>query len=138
MNVKERIGSVGRACMSYAMEQPDKKLSKLSPKKRTALEAIVYSMDGIKSLTNEIKKSWFGWSYLTIRLIKDSEVDQLVLSGHYAAETYMMVHFANDFVNSLPESKKAMGKALFSKYLAINNKPLESNPIVKEFQAYVI
>ena len=139
MNLKERVGVIGRACVNYAIQQPDKKLSKLSPKKRTGLECMVYSIEKIKSLTMDIKKNWFGWCYYTVRMIKDSEVDQLVLSGHYAAETYIKLHWANEFVASFEDpQKKKMAQALTRTYRTINGQELETNPIVKEFQAYVI
>lgn len=136
----DRFNQLARACITYTMEQPDRvKLFKLSPKKRTALECGVYAIDKIKSLTPEIKKSWFGWIYYMCRLINDKEVDQLMLSSHYASETYMMKHFAKDFVSQFTDPKKIdMAKCLFKDYDSINGCELEDTAIVKEFNQYVI
>ncbi len=138
-SISARSQIILKPLVKYALDQPDKKLSKLSPKKKLALQCLIYSIDKIDSLPNDVKKSWFGWAYLTVRGISDSEVDELIMSGHFASETYMKVHFRNEFISSFEDPKKReMAKVLFKEYSEINFPTLEKSPTVKGFNDYVI
>jgi hypothetical protein len=100
-------------------------LDKLSEKKKTALDSIVYGLTQCE-LDEEFKQTFFNSAFMMLRMINDNEVDKLAQANYEASQAYMMMYFYND-IDDLDLSNKEAFKFLFREYKNDSGSDLPEN-----------
>ena len=100
----------------YALQE-SKDLRVLSPKKDTALACLLSGIERVETIPTWVKTSWFNWIFYAMRMISDKEVDALAESMALGLQEYNMAYFSQDFIESLPEEKRAAAEAIFAPHL---------------------
>jgi hypothetical protein len=100
-------------------------LDKLSEKKKTALDSIVYGLTQCQ-LDEEFKQTFFNSAFMMLRMINDNEVDKLAQANYEASQAYMMMYFYND-IDDLDLSNKEAFKFLFREYKNDSGSDLPEN-----------
>ena len=100
----------------YALKE-SKDLRVLSPKKDTALACLLSGIEAVQTIPTWVKTSWFNWIFYAMRMISDKEVDALAESMALGLQEYNMAYFSQDFIESLPEEKRAAAEAIFAPHL---------------------
>ena len=100
----------------YALQE-SKDLRVLSPKKDTALACLLSGIEAVETIPTWVKTSWFNWIFYAMRMISDKEVDALAESMALGLQEYNMAYFSQDFIESLPEEKRAAAEAIFAPHL---------------------
>ena len=100
----------------YALQE-SKDLRVLSPKKDTALACLLSGIERVETIPTWVKTSWFNWIFYAMRMISDKEVDALAESMALGLQEYNMAYFSQDFIESLPEEKRASAEAIFAPHL---------------------
>ena len=109
MNIKQKLKQIGEHTFQYAISG-NNDLTKLSPKKRTALNCVTFGINET-SMSDNLKQSFFNSAYYMMRMVSDSEVDQIILASGEGCEFYMMNHFYDDLpdkVNGRPNVMKVV------------------------------
>jgi len=100
----------------YALKE-SKDLRVLSPKKDTALACLLSGIERVETIPTWVKTSWFNWIFYAMRMISDKEVDALAESMAKGLEEYKIAYFSQEFIDSLPEKHKSVGRAMFGQHL---------------------
>ena len=100
-------------------------LDKLSEKKKTALDSIVYGLTQCE-LDEEFKQTFFNSAFMMLRMINDNEVDKLAQANYEASQAYMMMYFYND-IDDLDLNNKEAFKFLFREYKNDSGSDLPEN-----------
>jgi len=106
----------------------------LSSKKDTALGCLLAGIESVNTIPDYVKVSWFNWLFYAMRMISDKEVDALAESLSLGLEQYKMAYFSQDFIESLPSSKKDMAKALLYSHLNKLKGKTQISPSFKDWE----
>ena len=109
MDLKQKLKEIGSHTFQYAIGG-NNDLSKLSPKKRTALNCVTFGINDT-TMSDILKQSFFNSAYYMMRMVSDNEVDQIILASGEGCEFYMMNHFYDDLpetVNGKPNTMKVL------------------------------
>ena len=122
MKIKESVSLLNNLVRNkdlsknYAVDE-NKDLRRLSPKKDTALACLLSGIERVETIPEWVKTSWFNWIFYAMRMISDKEVDALAESMALGLQEYNMAYFSQDFIESLPEEKRAAAEAIFAPHL---------------------
>ena len=111
MDIIKKLKQAGKYTQVLAKNQD---LDKLSEKKKTALDSIVYGLTQCE-LDEEFKQTFFNSAFMMLRMINDNEVDKLAQANYEASQAYMMMYFYND-IDDLDLNNKEAFKFLFREY----------------------
>ena len=128
MDLKQKLKDIGNHTFQYAIGG-NNDLSKLSPKKRTALNCVTFGINETK-MSDNLKQSFFNSAYYMMRMISDKEVDNIILASGEGYYFYVMNHFYDDLPDKLHGKANPM-KVLMSKYKKVDDEAVLDN---KEFK----
>lgn len=74
-------------------ERPD--LSRLSDKKRVAMDCYVDAIESIDNLQWDIKRDWITWIFYTQKFLSDEQLDQFITALEIAVKDYDFIFFVN-------------------------------------------
>jgi hypothetical protein len=122
MDIIKKLKQAGKYTQVLAKNQD---LDKLSEKKKTALDSIVYGLTQCE-LDEEFKQTFFNSAFMMLRMINDNEVDKLAQANYEASQAYMMMYFYND-IDDLDLNNKEAFKFLFREYKNDSSSELPEN-----------
>ena len=122
MDIIKKLKQAGKYTQVLAKNQD---LDKLSEKKKTALDSIVYGLTQCE-LDEEFKQTFFNSAFMMLRMINDNEVDKLAQANYEASQAYMMMYFYND-IDDLDLNNKEAFKFLFREYKNDSGSDLPEN-----------
>ena len=128
MDLKQKLKDIGNHTFQYAIGG-NNDLSKLSPKKRTALNCVTFGINETK-MSDNLKQSFFNSAYYMMRMISDKEVDNIILASSEGYYFYVMNHFYDDLPDKVGSHKNPL-KILMQKYKKVDDEAVLDN---KEFK----
>ena len=113
MDIKQKLKAIGEHTFQYAISG-NNDLSKLSPKKKTALNCVTFGINET-TMSDNLKQSFFNSAYYMMRMISDKEVDDIILASGEGYYFYVMNHFYDDLPDKVNGKPNVM-KVLLEKY----------------------
>jgi len=92
--LKERAAKTVLSTMKMK-ERPD--LTRLSDKKRVAMDCYVDAIESIENLQWDIKRDWITWIFYTQKFLSDEQLDQFIKALEIAVKDYDFVFFTQAF-----------------------------------------
>ena len=124
MDLKQKLKDIGNHTFQFAISG-NNDLSKLSPKKRTALNCVTFGINET-TMSDNLKQSFFNSAYYMMRMISDKEVDNIILASGEGYYFYVMNHFYDDLPDKLHGKSNPM-KILMSKYKKVDDEAVLDN-----------
>ena len=128
MDLKQKLKDIGNHTFQYAIGG-NNDLSKLSPKKRTALNCVTFGINET-AMSDNLKQSFFNSAYYMMRMISDKEVDNIILASGEGYYFYVMNHFYDDLPDKVGGRINPL-KILMQKYKKVDDEAVLDN---KEFK----
>ena len=124
MDLKQKLKDIGNHTFQFAISG-NNDLSKLSPKKRTALNCVTFGINET-TMSDNLKQSFFNSAYYMMRMISDKEVDNIILASGEGYYFYVMNHFYDDLPGKVRGQSNPL-KVLMSKYKKVDDEAVLDN-----------